>query len=469
MYKKRFFKWGFRKNTKKCQDKRNKLPLHAASLTPVAESEDAAQLSYFALTPKGVHATTFGFLGNVKNWSSSFFEAPPMSGESIDTTVGLSGHHAPYFTKLPKEYDAESLSLSFRLIVTLFERGQNVLAGRLARKAFLQTETLLLVEGPVFIWNMLEILHYMATRKQIELCKMLLSYLVDLAKIHYIKRHPVLGLLNSLQQLFLMWRQDSREAHIAILEKGWALNADILFDIFDARFMGLYYRIAWDSSLVNISHQKLRDAESKITHLASKAPKGVIFLESIDTVADLDLRILYNMPSPSSPSLNDKLRSSTIAALRRRSKSALKDHHTKIRLLTGLIKCRTLEEMEPFCHYLCKEAPVVEFDYQMQQTQRKLFYLRTRILAFVIQVLMIIDLKLGGCMNTAIERQKTAIALRQSVQSPTDPQIAYDLSVLETLLLEMGRQTEAEEVRRETNFKLEEYLEDVPENMLCVP
>lgn len=47
----------------------------------------------------------------------------------------------------------------------------------------------------------------------------------------------------------------------AVLEQGWLLNAEMVLSNFDEWFLLLYYRLIWDSALLRLAGDKLRDAD----------------------------------------------------------------------------------------------------------------------------------------------------------------------------------------------------------------
>ena len=141
MYKKRFAKWGFQKNSRRssppdttcCTEEKNARSLKVKrkprqirtcfSVSPGLSQKDALFLS---------------FLTNVRDWNAAFFE-PALSGDGFSTI------------DLASPERAKETSCTPRLVSDLLTRGHGLLAGRLARKAFLLVEDILSLDGPALV------------------------------------------------------------------------------------------------------------------------------------------------------------------------------------------------------------------------------------------------------------------------------------------------------------------------------
>ncbi|KAM5360657.1 hypothetical protein ACJZ2D_013617 [Fusarium nematophilum] len=323
------------------------------------------------------------------------------------------------------------------VIVELLKRRQGILAGRLARKAFLDVEPILQVEGPLFIWNVLEILHGMASLGESQLFRMLLLHLVSLARSHFTAQtHPVLQMLLNLQRLVDTWGfQDSLQ--VGALEQGWALNADVVFTRFDPRLLVMYYRLVWDSGLVRVPQERLREADRWFSVLEDKVAAGG---EAVEASAHPDLEAAGEGHPPRD---YEALKNTSLAAIQHRSTLDLREPSTKVRVLSGLLKSRILEDD-------AKTNP--------PQVSR----LRARVVAYLMKILVEVDQEMGFEPEIAIERMRSIIALRDYGQKQTGPQIVHELWLLEDLLLREGRKREAAEVRKDAFRRLEGYLDDVP-------
>ncbi|KAJ3519080.1 hypothetical protein NM208_g14273 [Fusarium decemcellulare] len=261
MYKKRFTKWGFSKNK----------PRASSKTTPSRDSSTSPP-SCTAVTkpiPKRTTHTILPMSIKLSDLDMTNLESPPL----LPVTQKGSG----------QRYDPEELSFAFRVVIELLRRGKGVLAGRLTRKAFLQIEAMLQIEGPLFIWNLMEILYNIARLEQTQLFEVLLFHLIGLARNLFAPEHPAMQILYSLRKLAEGWRRDSLPPQVPVLEQAWAINANTVFSNFDSRMLLLYYRLVWDSALVRLPQDRLHDADRWFTVLEDKVPRGHYFLE--DTVA----------------------------------------------------------------------------------------------------------------------------------------------------------------------------------------
>ena len=296
-------------------------------------------------------------------------------------------------------------------------------------------ETLLPIEGPVFVWNILHILCFIALKQQSQLYGMLLFYATNLARICYVASHPVVQLLNNLQMLSVTWDHDKELFHVAVLEQGWSLNANLPFGKVDIRLMGLYYGLAWNSSLLKASPKKIKQAKATFAQLAASKPAVSLLMDSVQTIAEPNAPCLVDLLRKNVPVDIDRLRGETIALVRQRAKLNITNDQTRQRLLAGLIKCRLIEDTEPFYQPSFDQLTYTELDIGEALVRAKLFALHIRCLAYVIQILMDTDLKMGGPIDEAIERLKTAITLRTYAQNPIAPQVAHEMCLLEDFLL----------------------------------
>ncbi|KAH8674200.1 hypothetical protein BX600DRAFT_457190 [Xylariales sp. PMI_506] len=496
MYKKRFAKWGFHKNVRRshptaaAEEASHKpctnTPCSAAdgrNVTP--RTTELARLKRqtkpdSGLAPSSHDTETMAFLANIQTWSSVFFDLTQRHDDTTGSACSTSPRPLSYFyTDMSRTYNPEQLSYSFRLISSLIKRGNVTLAGRLARKAFLQTESLLQVQGPLFVWNVLEILYSMVTERQTKLCEMLLGYLAELAIIHYPDSHPVVRLLRSLRGLIRSSKsRGSGPFRIEILERGWGLNADIILNRFQPQFLLLYYHLVWDSSLLKIPHEGLRRIDKQFQLLDGKVPAENDFLAQV-TNAQLEPNIrsyenIYSLSNTNHGEINlpknyQSLRLEALASIINCSTLDLQDQKTELRVLSGLLKSRIIQDSDPPCEWPSGDNSEEKM-LLPAATRYMLTRLRARVLVFILRVLMEVDSKLGkSSIGPPVDRLRDIIALRKFAQSPTDPQVVYDLWDLEELLLQEGRLVEAEEARRESFMLLERYLTDIPAHSVYIP
>lgn len=468
MYKKRFAKWGFYKNTRQARavstapQSTDKRPSDTPHQT-VSKLGDRMMQPLSPLAPDlgRLDTVTLIFLTNIRTWCSAFFEAV---GESHHTSSGGSTQLSlllPY-TTYAEPYDAEQTSFSFKLIAELLGRGQGLLAGRLARKAFLQVEQILLLEGPLFIWNLLDMLHNIVQFKLARLFEMLLIHLLGLARSHYSDKHSIVQMLRALWNLCKTYPDCLMQQLSVVLEQGWLLNADIVLGNFDERFLLLYYRLIWDSVLLRLVRNKLRGADTWFSRVKIKVP-----IEAIKEAAARIYPALEIRPGASSvlPADYEILKTESVYAIRERTRWEFPEPIARFHVLSALIKSRILDDNGEKQDELNREGSD-EVDNSSRtavvHVPGKVPRLHARVLAYVIKVMMEIDLNNGGNKGVAIERMNSTIALREYGQGAADPQVIFEMWWLQHLLVQDGQFEEAAEIGREAHRRLEQYLEDIP-------
>ncbi|KAF4977924.1 hypothetical protein FZEAL_5629 [Fusarium zealandicum] len=451
MYKKRFTKWGF------CKNKRR---VNTASTTRADQAPGSIKTAV-AIPTRPTHVTlsqspgmstseaaNLVFLKSIQTWSSSFYE----SGDHSLPSCHGSPIFSPIVTGAAKRYDPEQLSFAFRVVAELLRRGQGELAGRLARKSFLQIEAMLHVEGPLFIWNILEIMYSIASLGQVQLFQMLLLHLVQLGRNHFSATHPVAQMLHSLQRLVEGWRQDSVQLHVPLLGQAWALNANIVFSNFDSRLLLLYYRLIWDSGMVKVPQERLREADEWFAALDNKVPMNDSFVE------DMVAGDFLNLDLPGPPRDFEILKHTSVAAIQHRSTLSFTDPNIRIRVMSGILKSRILQEGPS-----APSAPSgIETDSDVPHNPNVSRLQQARVIAYLMKILVEVDQEMGFDAEIATDRMRSIIAMRVYGRSGIGPQIVHELWQLEELLLRQGHRKEASEVREETYKKLEQYLSDVP-------
>jgi hypothetical protein len=451
MYKNRFAKWGLYKNTRQ-----------ARAVSTASQLGDRIMQSLIPLTPElaRLDMVNLIFLTSIRTWSSPFFEAVR---QSHNTSSGGSTQLSlllPY-TEHTELYDAEQTSFSFKLIADLLGRDQGLLAGRLARKAFLQVEDILLLEGPLFIWNLLEILHSIVQFKQAQLFEMLLIHLLRLARSHYSDKHSIVQMLHSLWSLCKTYPDGMMQQLLAVLEQGWLLNAEIVFGNLDKRFLLLYYRLIWDSVLIKLVRDKLRDTDTWFSLVIRTVP-----VEAMEEGAGHIYPAVEVTPDTSSapPADYEIIKTESIDALHERSRWDFPEPSSRFRVLSALIKSRILDDNEGKQDKLSSEG-TDEIDNGSRNAavhvQGKVPRLHARILAYVMKVLMEIDIDNGVNNVVTIERLNSTIALREYGQGAADPQVICEMWRLQQLLVQEDRFQEAAEIGQEAQRRLEQYLQDI--------
>ena len=157
MYKKRFAKWGFSKNCKRTT------PRDGSPYSDEAETNQEVVRKYSTPNIQDLIEcedviSRPDFLGiiddqmiqlmhNVNHWSTEYFK----SEETQALLACRPEDVPPIYCKVMEQ--RKLMGFSFRLVVSLLNRGEGVMAGRVARKAFvLAEETLLDLQPPTLFW-----------------------------------------------------------------------------------------------------------------------------------------------------------------------------------------------------------------------------------------------------------------------------------------------------------------------------
>ncbi|KFY32066.1 hypothetical protein V493_00546 [Pseudogymnoascus sp. VKM F-4281 (FW-2241)] len=452
MYKNRFTKWGLYKNMRRARDDSNAYQL-----------SDRIQGTLIPPTPETARLDVVNviLLTSIRTWSSSFFEAVGQSHNSPAEGSTQLSLLLPY-TEHTEPYDAEQTSFSFKLIAELLGRDQGLLAGRLARKAFLQVEEILMLEGPVFIWNLLEILHSIVESKQSQLFEMILIHLLRLARSHYSDQHSIVRMLHSLWSLYKTYPGGVMQKLLEVLEQAWLLNAEIVLSNLNERFLLLYYRLIWDSALIKLARHKLRDTDSWFSRVISKVPVGAMedgaghIYASVEATPDTSSRL---------PADYEIIRIESIDAIYERSRWDYLEPSSRFRVLSALIKSRILDDREGIQNKLSSEG-TDEIDNGRRNAvvnvQGKVPRLHARILAYVMKVLLEIDIDNEVNHGVIIKRLNNTIALREYGQGVADPQVICEMWQLQQLLVQEDRFQEAAQIGQDAQRRLGQYLRDIP-------
>lgn len=435
----------------------------ARDVSNTYQPSDAIKGTLIPQTPETARldAVNVILLTSIRTWSSSFFEA---IGQSHNTPADGSTQLSlllPY-TEHTEPYDAEQTSFSFKLIAELLGRGQGLLAGRLARKAFLQVEEILMLEGPVFIWNLLEILHCIVQSKQARLFEIILIHLLRLARSHYSDQHSIVRMLHSLWCLYSTYPDGVMQKLLEVLEQGWLLNAEIVLGNVNERFLPLYYRLIWDSVLIKLARNKLRDTDSWFLRVISKVPVGAMedgvghIYASVEATPDT---------SSDLPADYEIIKTESIDAIHKRSRWDHLDPSSRFRVLSALIKSRIIDDRGGVQDESSNDGTNETENGRRNavlNVQGKVPRLHARILAYVMKVLIEMDIDKEVDNGVIIDRLNTTIALREYGQGVADPQVICEMWQLEQLLVLEDRLQEAAQVGQDVQRRLDRYLREIP-------
>lgn len=501
MYKIRFARWGFVKNT----------PRSAAS-TPTASTKTGAvrvktskshqpkgqKLPLPAILQLSHHdGLTLDLLKSIHTWSVAFFEISQCSTEFPPVLRLQPKMHQPWL-EVSKE-----TSSTFKLVIDLLEDGHGRLAGRMVRKAFLRMEDMLTLEPPALIWNLLEIMHNMVTLRNMQLFQILLKHLTGLVDDTLPMQHPLRFILSGLGRAVanLKLAASSRNGvscgsfasrasttstdRLAVLspdltfllERAWLINADILFRHFDpqaSQLYQLYFQINWDSCLlgrptaiVEAATQWFKHIDNQMIRVAPARFDNVhCFLA---TTAARESKLLQSLLAPrmdaSPPQGFDSLRASIMTSLRAHADYILAkevDFHgsatTLLRLLAALGNAKFLDQ--------CDKA----FNATMPAGDQKLRVPRIQAANLACAIKAWTDISpdydgdVHGSSLVNIERLRSIVALTEYAHSEAHPHVVQGMWQLSRALVAAGRYEEAEDVKSSVLDRLEAYTQHIPDN-----
>lgn len=429
------------------------------------------------------------FLTNVQVWSVSFYE-------SLHSRKDVS-------TLIPKPWpdQSEEMNFTFKLAIKMLDRDHGDLAGRLARKAFLLVEEMLILEGPALMWNMLEIMHYMVTVGHFQLYELLLAHLAALVGDQMSKNHPLSAMLQALHTLTvksldliftssnssltppsshqsldksevttIMRSRALSGTLLSMIERAWTLNAEILFNRFDYRLFQLYSRLHWDSCSMKpptaiigaakrwLDHTSLQQISDALAETNQKEK----FIQITPFRKDKMLQRLFTAPMNTSPPRSfEILRRNSIAALQNHVSSNItkntifvSDTTLLLRVLAGLMVAKILKEWPTNDDLPEMEAGMASKVSRMQAGN----------IACAVRTSMDLTLNSKGLQASldTVEQIQSIVALREYANSETDPRTIREICLLEDALLAAGEHQKALEVKQTAHRRLEMYLLDVP-------
>ena len=489
MYKKRFAKWGIRKNSRR-----------SATSTPTSMTKVASRKSSPSRALCSVpNSPQFGnddnpmlpFLNSVHLWSMSFYESVQ---PNVSATASI--------RQFPPELNQE-MNFTFKLVIDMLNRGQGILAGRLARKAFLLLEEMLKLDGPALVWNLLEIMHHMVKSNHLQLFRGLLAHLMALVEGQMPKTHPLPAILESLRVLIPPLQRlrttptntlltsspptDSpdgnealpasgswlfREEFLFCVERAWTLNAEILFGHFDDRLFQLYSRIHWDSCSIEPPRAIIAATKQWLGHITPRQISSIT-AEDDQTAGDFqntpfeEKNPLQHLPAPSvdtkPPRDYDELRSSSVELLRDHAEAILSrsatypgDTTMLLQTLAGLVTARILEEWPATTDLLETENEVRSRISRGQAAN----------VACAVRISMDLNAEYGRLEAPLdiVKRMRSVIALREYANAETDPRLFREMWLLEDALVAAGDHQKAFVVRQTVYRRLEEYVQDIPVN-----
>ena len=494
MYKKRFAKWGFQKNSRRPErDVPTLARKDACRPLETIERSSLGQLKSVPATSELCQEDSLilSFLISVRKWSVAFFESVRPCGDDL----ACPQQRAPIEQTWSEK--AKETSFTFKLVSDLLQRGHGALAGRLVRKAFLLVEEILTLDGPVLVWTLLEIMYHMLLLGHEQLFQILLAHLIALVHGRMSRVHPLSAMLRTLQGLVASlanrplkpgscslapssfpstgvnstrkYSQPLRFSHLVspLLEEAWILNAEIVFGHFDPQFSQLYFQLYWESCAINLPSgiigtvkQWLRHLEPRQTYPENRDAGHAEGVVSNDLM-DHD-RMLQSLLAPrldaSPPQDYEMLRASSVAAVCEIGNPILSDGPVfngdttiALQILPALLKARILEQ----------PGAVAQRTNKKSDETVKVSRSEAGNMACVVRALTDLNVH-HGTLSGLMERIRSLVALREYAYSETDPQVMREMWLLGDTLALAGEQGKAQVVEQSVIRRLEKYTHDVP-------
>ena len=482
MYKKRLAAWGFQKNAR-----RSATGLQSPATTESSLSSPWSECGSVQILPSLDRDDNLmlTLLDSVRIWSMSFYETVQSRGQA-STPV-----------QLPWPEESEQLNFTLKLVTETLDRGHGVLAGRMARKAFLVVEEMLTLEGPALVWNLLEIMHHMVTLSHTQLFNMLLAHLLSLVDTKMPSNYPLHTLLRALRAYSTSLSKpkhmpgcspsasspsspsslevdndttSERSSGVPtalshVLERAWSLNAEMLFDRFDQCLFQLYFRIHFDSCSIvppvaimsAADRWRIQIRKRQISDVSVKAQHPENFIQIRPFKEDTMIQRLFTAPTDAAlPPYYESLRVASISQFQHYANSILSnefpftsDKTVLLRILAGLVTVNVLENWP---------ATGVTSNTSRIQAGN---------LACIVRTLAVLNATYSGddpATNraNAVEVNRSIVALREYAQGETDPRVIREMWFLEDSLVAAGQHQEAEELRKSAYWRLEKYARDIP-------
>ena len=388
------------------------------------------------------------FLTGVQIWNVSFFD----SVQSYEISMDSFQQGSATF---------KEVGFTLKLATDLLDRGHGSLAGRMARKAFLLLENMLTLEGPAFVWNLLEAMHHMMTLRHVQLFRMLLAHLIALADGRMLKTHPFLTMLRSLQILVAnLITNGSIMSLPVLLEQAWILNAKLLFDHFDPRLFPLYLHIHWDSWSMNLPSFIVSAANQWFGRIeAHHIPNAAAEAHGAEENR-MHQRLLAPRMDASPPRDYRMLRVSNIAALWDHWSTivsrGLDLNAISLRILAGLGNAKVIEEW----------SAINEPSEAASNVTARVPRIHAGNLACAMRTLLDLHHKhndgVPGPLLDVVEQNRSILALREYAYGEIDAHVVWDMWSLEDALIAAGEDGAAQEVGGDALRRLEKYMQDIP-------
>ncbi len=393
------------------------------------------------------------------------------------------------------------MSCTFKLAVDILNRGQGDLAGRMARKAFLLAEEMLMLDGPVVMWNLLEIMHYMITLSHLRLVRLLFVHLMALVDVKMPKNHPLPTMLRTLRTFLASPKRpmatlstysatdplssspfdESQEASavgnsyfsdafLSMIKQAWTLNAEILFKNFNHRLFQLYLRIHWESCSIEppmaiVDAAKKWVTETTLREYSSgdkETDRSSGLIQVIPFDKDMAFRSMFTVPTnASTPQCYEELREISMARFRFHANAILSEGsnsryetRTLLCILAALIAAKIMEDWATSKASLNIEGEGLP----------KISRGQAGVVATAMRMSMELDAEHTGLETPwcTVEQTRSIVSLREYASPQADPRVIREMWRLEDELAAAGEQQKALEAKEATCQRLKEFLGDIP-------
>ncbi|KAI9171610.1 hypothetical protein HJFPF1_01096 [Paramyrothecium foliicola] len=279
MYKKRFKKWEFRKQSYK---KRARVCSTSSSPAPPTEiSETSSETEYMrqelqtGSSDADVSLVRMSRLELFDGLEQALDSSSSWSQSKLEASQGGFDPMSRYLSNptQPLLQDSRTMYRTFELVFDLWRRGRGDLAGMAARRGFYVLEFVLGEDHPDLVWHVLDTIYDMIDRAHLQLLQMFLSHAHELALMRLPANHPLLRMLCLLRSWDYRTEQGRQHACF-LLKQAWLRNVDLLSKRISSpapQQLWLYEQLIWDG------WTKLRRGN----HLAQKQESIVAALQQL--------------------------------------------------------------------------------------------------------------------------------------------------------------------------------------------
>ncbi|GAM91546.1 hypothetical protein ANO11243_095980 [Dothideomycetidae sp. 11243] len=262
------------------------------------------------------------------------------------------------------------------------------------------------------------------------------------------------------------------------LQQAFKLNAEMLFERFDARLFQMYIRVHWDTCSISPPAAIVGAMRRWLTQTMVQQTSGIEAQEGpghglfqiLSFGEDVKLQNLFTVPSQAlPPQMPQLVGMSSFEALRSQADSVLDrgigslDGNTNmlLRLMAGLVSAKILEEGQD----------MVDASYGQSSASPRISRGQAWNTACAIRTSMYLNsVNVGDerleALPSDVDLLRTLVAIREYAQVEIDPQCIFEMWSLEDALTAAGEHEKALDVRRKAYSCLEDHLKDVPADVV---